>query len=73
MAGGAVVKSGGAESGVFAATGNGDWCDFTGQLSIPADVARSGGAHDLYISMISASNHSLHRFALDYFSLRTYG
>eukprot|EP01048_Picozoa_sp_COSAG05_P004574 COSAG05_NODE_251_length_12871_cov_4.691669_8_plen_300_part_00 len=71
LAGGAVVNSGGAESGVFAATGNGDWCDFTGELIIPADVA--GGAHDLYVSVISASNHSLQRFALDYFSLRTTG
>jgi hypothetical protein len=71
LASGAVVTSGGAESGVFAPTGNGAWCDFTGELVIPAGVANSGGAHDLYISIISATNHSLHRFALDYFCLRT--
>ena len=70
LAGGAVVPSGGAESGVYAPSGNGDWCDFTGELTIPAGIARSAGAHDLYISMVSASNHSFQRFALDYFTLR---
>ena len=38
----------------------------------PTQRGRARPVHT-YISMISASNHSLHRFALDYFSLRTYG
>jgi hypothetical protein len=51
---------------------SGEWCDFTGELSIPAGAIHSGGVgHDLYISMSSASNHSFQRFALDYFTLRS--
>jgi hypothetical protein len=70
--------SGGAESGVFAAAGNGPRCDFEGQIALPpmattaaaAAALGSGGAHDLYVSILSASNHSDQRFALDYFTLR---
>jgi len=68
---GGLVPSGGAESGVFGVTGSGPWCDFEGQLALPPSVAGGGGAHDLYVSMFSASNHSEQRFALDYFSLHT--
>eukprot|EP01052_Picozoa_sp_SAG31_P010816 SAG31_NODE_601_length_13643_cov_64.237005_13_plen_90_part_00 len=71
LAAGAVLPSGGAESGVFAPTGNGKWCDFFGKLQIPRSVAVGRGAHDLYISVLSKDgNHSLHRFALDYFTFR---
>jgi hypothetical protein len=69
LSGGVLVPSGGAESGVFAAAGNGPWCDFEGQLALPP-LASGGGAHDLYVSILSASNHSDQRFALDYFTLR---
>ena len=75
LSGGVLVQSGGAESGVFAAAGNGPWCDFEGQLALPptaisaAAGSGGGGAHDLYVSILSASNHSDQRFALDYFTL----
>jgi hypothetical protein len=38
-----------------------------------AAASGGGGAHDLYnlyVSILSASNHSNQRFALDYFTLR---
>ena len=75
LAGGVLVASGGAESGVFGTTGNGPWCDFSGELTLPSAAAAARaddvGAHDLFISMHSTGgNRSLHRFALDYFSLR---
>jgi hypothetical protein len=76
LSGGVLVPSGGAESGVFAAAGNGPWCDFEGQIALPpmamaaAAASGGGGAHDLYVSILSASNHSDQRFALDYFTLR---
>ena len=59
---------------MFAAAGNGPWCDFEGQIALPpmamAAASGGGGAHDLYVSILSASNHSDQRFALDYFTLR---
>ena len=65
---GAVLPSGGAESGLYSATGSGPWCDFTAELQLPASVA-SGSVHDLYVSML-AENTTLQRFTLDYFKLR---
>ena len=75
LAGGTLVPYGGAESGVFAPTGSGPWCDFSGELTIPPSISGGGddsaSGHDLYVSMLATpGNHSLHRLALDYFSLR---
>ena len=65
---GTVLSSGGAESGLYSATGSGPWCDFTAELQLPASVA-TGSVHDLYVSML-AENTTLQRFTLDYLKLR---